>query len=170
MRGSGWTPSWRTHRASRRSFWRCRLAQAKHSTKCGQCASSAYPSPHPLLMVPTYQYCSSIFRAQLVTVKDAACAENPIAVLATGLQILEDVIKFRWGALPDEQREGIKTYISNLIIKLCSDERSFRAERIFLNKMDMILVQVGAPQIYSGCCAVIAPLYSCRLSYSLLQT
>ena len=33
------------------------------------------------------------------------------------VQILEEVIKFRWGALPDEQREGIKTYISNLIIK-----------------------------------------------------
>jgi hypothetical protein len=32
-------------------------------------------------------------------------------------QVLEAVIKTRWGALPDAQREGIKTYISNLIIK-----------------------------------------------------
>ncbi len=31
--------------------------------------------------------------------------------------MLEGVIKTRWGALPDAQREGIKTYISNLIIK-----------------------------------------------------
>ncbi len=59
------------------------------------------------------------------------------------MQILEEVIKFRWGALPEEQREGIKTYISNLIIKLCTDERSFRAERAFLNKMNIVLVQVG---------------------------
>lgn len=58
------------------------------------------------------------------------------------LQILEDVIKFRWGALPDEQREGIKTYISNLIIKICTDVSVFRAERVFLRKMNVILVQI----------------------------
>lgn len=59
------------------------------------------------------------------------------------LQILEEVIKFRWGALPDEQREGIKTYISNLIIKLCTDDASFRTQRAFLNKMNIVLVQVA---------------------------
>ena len=58
------------------------------------------------------------------------------------LQIMEEVIKYRWGALPDEQREGIKTYISNLIIKLSTDDGSFRRERTFLNKMNMILVQI----------------------------
>ena len=57
-------------------------------------------------------------------------------------QIMEEVIKYRWGALPDEQREGIKTYISNLIIKLSTDDASFRRERTFLNKMNMILVQI----------------------------
>jgi hypothetical protein len=55
---------------------------------------------------------------------------------------MEEVIKYRWGALPDEQREGIKTYISNLIIKLSTDDGSFRRERTFLNKMNMILVQI----------------------------
>ncbi|KAK9840628.1 hypothetical protein WJX81_005548 [Elliptochloris bilobata] len=58
------------------------------------------------------------------------------------LQILEEVIKFRWGALPDEQREGIRNYVSNLIIKLSSDEVAFRRERVFLNKLNIILVQV----------------------------
>lgn len=58
------------------------------------------------------------------------------------MQILEDVIKFKWGALPDEQRDGIKNYISNLIIKICTDETSFRAERTFLSKMNIILVQI----------------------------
>lgn len=58
------------------------------------------------------------------------------------LQILEEVVKFRWGALPDEQREGIKNFISNLIIKLCTDEASFRSQRAFLNKMNIVLVQV----------------------------
>ena len=57
------------------------------------------------------------------------------------MQILEEVIKFRWGALPDEQREGIRNYVSNLIIKLSSDEAAFRRERVFLNKLNIILVQ-----------------------------
>lgn len=65
------------------------------------------------------------------------------------MQILEEVIKFRWGALPDEQREGIKTYISNLIIKLCTDDASFRTQRAFLNKMNIVLVQVGI--VYMMC-------------------
>ena len=51
------------------------------------------------------------------------------------------MIKFRWGALPEEQREGIKNYISNLIIKLSSDETVFRREKVFLNKLNIILVQ-----------------------------
>ncbi|KAK9862358.1 hypothetical protein WJX84_007629 [Apatococcus fuscideae] len=58
------------------------------------------------------------------------------------LQILEEVVKYRWGALPDEQREGIKNYISNLIIKLSSDEATFRREKMFLNKLNLILVQI----------------------------
>jgi len=72
---------------------------------------------------------------------------------------MEEVIKYRWGALPDEQREGIKTYISNLIIKLSTDDASFRRERTFLNKMNMILVQIlkqvrSSPQRLRQRCAV----------------
>lgn len=52
------------------------------------------------------------------------------------------MIKTRWGALPDAQREGIKTYISNLIIKLSTDESSFRRERTFLNKLNLVLVDI----------------------------
>ena len=58
------------------------------------------------------------------------------------MQILEEVIKYRWGALPDQQREGIKNYVSNLIIKLSSDDTTFRREKVFLNKLNIILVQV----------------------------
>ena len=59
-----------------------------------------------------------------------------------GVQILEEAIKYRWGALPDQQRQGIRNYISNLIIKLSSDEAVFRQEKVFLNKLNIILVQV----------------------------
>jgi exportin-1 len=56
-------------------------------------------------------------------------------------QILEDVIKHRWGAIDDEQRQGIRNYVSNLIIKISSDEATFRAEKVFLNKLNIILVE-----------------------------
>ena len=73
-------------------------------------------------------------------------------VSAGRTQILEEVIKFRWGALPDEQREGIRNYISNLIIKLSSDEVAFRRERVFLNKLNIILVQARPPSARSPIC------------------
>lgn len=59
-----------------------------------------------------------------------------------GLSILESVITTRWGALPDEQREGIKTYVSNLIIKIATDDAMFRREKTFLNKLNLVLVDI----------------------------
>ncbi|AQK61480.1 Protein EXPORTIN 1A [Zea mays] len=68
------------------------------------------------------------------------------------LQVLESVIKYRWNALPVEQRDGIKNYISDVIvqariniclfIKLSSNEVTFRQERLYVNKLNIILVQV----------------------------
>ena len=53
-------------------------------------------------------------------------------------QVLESVVRTRWGALPDAQREGIKTYCSNLIIKISTDDKAFRSERTFLNKLNLV--------------------------------
>ncbi|KAG6506306.1 hypothetical protein ZIOFF_031629 [Zingiber officinale] len=58
------------------------------------------------------------------------------------LQVLENVIKYRWNALPVEQRDGIKNYISDVIVQLSSNESSFRKERLYVNKLNVILVQV----------------------------
>ncbi|XP_057472129.1 protein EXPORTIN 1A-like isoform X2 [Actinidia eriantha] len=58
------------------------------------------------------------------------------------LQVLEGVIKYRWNALPVEQRDGMKNYISEVIVKLSSDEISFRRERLYVNKLNIILVQI----------------------------
>lgn len=58
------------------------------------------------------------------------------------LQVIEGVIKYRWNALPVEQRDGIKNYISDLIVQLSSNEASFRSERLYVNKLNVILVQV----------------------------
>ncbi|CAG0882753.1 unnamed protein product [Darwinula stevensoni] len=58
------------------------------------------------------------------------------------LQILENVIKTRWKILPLNQREGIKKYIVALIIKTSSDPQTLEREKVYLNKMNMILVQI----------------------------
>lgn len=58
------------------------------------------------------------------------------------LQVLEGVIKYRWNALPVEQRDGMKNYISEVIVQLSSDEASFRSERLYVNKLNIILVQI----------------------------
>ncbi|KAG9133939.1 hypothetical protein Leryth_004637 [Lithospermum erythrorhizon] len=58
------------------------------------------------------------------------------------LQVLEGVIKYRWNALPVEQRDGMKNYISEVIVKLSSDEQSFRRERLYVSKLNIILVQI----------------------------
>ncbi|CAN1269136.1 Protein EXPORTIN 1A [Linum perenne] len=58
------------------------------------------------------------------------------------LQVLEGVIKYRWNALPAEQRDGMKNYISEVIVQLSSDEASFRQERLYVNKLNIILVQI----------------------------
>jgi len=58
------------------------------------------------------------------------------------LQILEKAIRFRWKALPVEQREGIKKYIVNLIIQLSKDYDILQREKVFLTKLNTVLVQI----------------------------
>lgn len=83
------------------------------------------------------------------------------------LQILEQVIKTRWKVLPRNQCEGIislflifinfpiilyhfiysvfagiKKYIVGLIISISQDPVSLEREKMYLNKLNMILVQV----------------------------
>eukprot|EP00794_Sanderia_malayensis_P020030 gene20030-21993_t len=58
------------------------------------------------------------------------------------LQILETVIKTRWKILPVEQREGIKKYTVGLVIKISSDSSSLESEKTYLNKLNIILVQI----------------------------
>lgn len=58
------------------------------------------------------------------------------------MQVLEGVIKYRWNALPTEQRDGMKNFIYDIIVQLSSNEDSFRTERLYVNKLDIILVQI----------------------------
>ncbi|KFK38102.1 hypothetical protein AALP_AA3G069700 [Arabis alpina] len=59
------------------------------------------------------------------------------------LEVLEGAIKHRWNALRDEQRRAVNGYyISALIDQLPNDEASFRSERLYVNKLNVILVQI----------------------------
>ena len=84
-----------------------------------------------------------------------------------GLQILERLIQTRWKAIPDDQRaglfcssfpdrrdraltdasfsfSGIRNFVVSLTIKLASDEMTLRKEKTYINKLNLILVQVRA--------------------------
>ncbi|XP_059157239.1 exportin-1-like [Physella acuta] len=58
------------------------------------------------------------------------------------LQILENVIKTRWKVLPRAQCEGIKKYIVGLIIKTSSEALLLEREKVYIGKLNMILVQI----------------------------
>eukprot|EP00803_Ostreobium_quekettii_P010458 evm.model.scf_31.9 EVM.evm.TU.scf_31.9 scf_31:180059-191953(+) len=58
------------------------------------------------------------------------------------LQILESLVKYRWGAVPEEQREGIKNFVSAVIIKLCKDDATYRSQKMIMSKLNLILVQI----------------------------
>ena len=58
------------------------------------------------------------------------------------LQILENLIKTRWNALPAVQTAGIKTFIIDLIIKTSSDPATVEKEKFYLTKLNMVLVQI----------------------------
>ena len=58
------------------------------------------------------------------------------------LQILDNTIKYQWKALPREQCEGIKGFVVDLIVKLSSTDATLRAQKLYIDKLNLILVQV----------------------------
>ncbi|KAJ7235497.1 CRM1 C terminal-domain-containing protein [Mycena rebaudengoi] len=59
-----------------------------------------------------------------------------------GLQILERLITTRWKTLPEGQRQGIRNFIVGETVKVTSDDVSLRRERTYVNKLNLVLVQV----------------------------
>ncbi|KAG2198777.1 hypothetical protein INT47_010563 [Mucor saturninus] len=58
------------------------------------------------------------------------------------LGILEDFIIVRWNTLPMEQRLAMRNYIVKSIIDLSSNELTLRSEKTYINKLDLVLVQI----------------------------
>ena len=48
----------------------------------------------------------------------------------------------RWKILPAEQREGIRNYVVNKIINMSNEEATLRNEKVFLQKLNLTLVQI----------------------------
>uniref|UniRef100_A0A7S0M413 Exportin-1 n=1 Tax=Cryptomonas curvata TaxID=233186 RepID=A0A7S0M413_9CRYP len=66
------------------------------------------------------------------------CEQSKFFALAT----LENCVKYRWKVLPPDQRELIKAYIVNVIIRYSSDEATLQRTKMCLGKLNLILVQI----------------------------
>ncbi|WVR09450.1 hypothetical protein IAU60_006517 [Kwoniella sp. DSM 27419] len=58
------------------------------------------------------------------------------------LQILEKLVQTRWRALPVEQQTGIRNFIVQATVETSSDEGKMRREKGYLNKLNLVLVQI----------------------------
>ncbi|KAJ3679421.1 hypothetical protein LUZ60_017432 [Juncus effusus] len=58
------------------------------------------------------------------------------------LQVLEKVIKYTWSFIPVQHRDEIRNYIPNLIVQLSAHEESFIRQRQYIDKLNLIMVQV----------------------------
>lgn len=58
------------------------------------------------------------------------------------LQILEKLIRYRWKTLQRSTCESIRNYVVNKVIKLSETDESLNRERVFLRKLNLILVQI----------------------------
>ncbi|PWN41529.1 putative CRM1-nuclear export factor, exportin [Ceraceosorus guamensis] len=58
------------------------------------------------------------------------------------LQILDKLILTKWKALAEDQQQGIRNFIVETIIGVSSDEASLRAQRTYLKKLNVTLVQI----------------------------
>jgi len=67
---------------------------------------------------------------------------NDPSVKFFALQILENLIKYRWKTLPRETCEAIRNYIVNKVIELSSNDEFLSREKVYIGKLDLILVQI----------------------------
>ena len=108
---------------------------------------STYPPPPPIhLQQREAQYILTSLKEHM----DAWTRVDTILEFSTNqqtkyyaLQILEQVIETRWRALPRNQCDGIRKYIVGLIIKISSVPENLERERVYLRKLNFILVQAS---------------------------
>lgn len=55
---------------------------------------------------------------------------------------MDRLITTRWKVLPESERSGVRNFIVEVIISTTSDESNLRREKSYINKLNMILVQI----------------------------
>lgn len=55
---------------------------------------------------------------------------------------MDKLITTRWKVLPEAERSGVRNFIVEVIISTTSDEANLRREKSYINKLNMILVQI----------------------------
>ncbi|KAJ9479340.1 Exportin-1 [Pseudozyma hubeiensis] len=58
------------------------------------------------------------------------------------LQILDKLISTRWKVLPEDQQQGIRNFIVEMIIQHSSDEANLKRERTYIGKLNTTLIQI----------------------------
>lgn len=58
------------------------------------------------------------------------------------LSILEDTVRFRWKALPPDERAGVRVYVINQLIALSRDSETLAREKLFVGRLNLVLVQI----------------------------
>lgn len=58
------------------------------------------------------------------------------------LQILDKLIRYRWKSLPRSTCVSIRNYVVSKVIKLSETDESLNRERVFVSKLNLILVQI----------------------------
>lgn len=58
------------------------------------------------------------------------------------LQVLQNMIKYRWKALTKAQREGVRSYLVQKIISISSDKAAAAAKGTLLQKLNVLLVEI----------------------------
>lgn len=68
-------------------------------------------------------------------------SSNPKTKLL-GLNILSNLVQYKWNALPQPQKDGIKNYLVGLIIKLSENPEIMKQNQVVLGKLNLCLVQL----------------------------
>ena len=52
------------------------------------------------------------------------------------------ILQTRWNVLPETERNGIKAFVTSLVIQLAGDEEKQNTEKHFINKVNENLIEV----------------------------
>jgi exportin-1 len=58
------------------------------------------------------------------------------------LQVLEQVVQYKWKILPAPEREGVKNFVIITVINTSKDDKAMQSQKLIVNKLNEVLVQI----------------------------